>query len=99
MPTYKLNRIVKHMIVVWKRCQESLLHCGNYCKINKSQRVAFLCTFLLLFFLLFIFTIRIHNPAREQVFLHNIKAVELLVILIILYIYRAFLTFKALYKN
>lgn len=50
------------------------------------------------FFLLFIFAVRIHNLAGEQVFLHNIKAVELLVILIILYIYSAFLTFKALYE-
>lgn len=71
---------------------------GNYCKMNRNRWVAFLCVFLLFFFLLFIFAVRIHNPAGQQVFLHNIKALELLVILIILYIYSAFLTFKALYE-
>lgn len=72
---------------------------GNSFKISKSQWATFFCEFLLFFFL-FIFTIRIQNQAKEQDFLPNIKAVELVVILIILYIYGAFFfTFKAFYQN
>lgn len=41
---------------------------------------------------------RIYNQAKEQAFLQNIKAIELRVILIVLHIKGAFLTFKALYK-